>query len=340
MVDCGGWVVAGLAPGGGGREGRGLMAIKVFVDGSEGTTGLQIHERLARRDDVELLTIAPERRKETAARAVLLNAADVAFLCLPDDAARESAALVTNGSTVVIDASTAHRTDPAWAYGLPELGAEYRAAIRAKNRIANIGCHAAAFLLGVAPLVRAGILLPDTRLSAFSLTGYSGGGKKMIADYEAVDRAAALASPRPYALGLTHKHLPEMMRHGGLRHAPVFVPVVGAFRQGLAVTVPLVLAELPGAPGLAAIHAALAAAYAGERFVRVLPLGDAGNLDGGFWDVQACNGTNRADVLVSGHAEQAVVVVRLDNLGKGASGSAIQCMNVRLGLDEGAGLLA
>jgi N-acetyl-gamma-glutamyl-phosphate reductase len=315
------------------------MSTKVFVDGSEGTTGLQIHERLATRADIELLSIEPARRKDPAARAEVLNAAEVAFLCLPDAAARESAALVTNPGTVVIDASTTHRVDPAWAYGLPELGSDYREALRTANRIANVGCHAAAFLLGVRPLVAAGHLPADTAVTAYSITGYSGGGKSMIAAYEAAERPAALASPRPYALGLTHKHLPEMTRHSGLRHAPLFTPVVGAFRQGLVVTIPLALAHLPGRPGPADLHACLAAAYAGERFVRLLPLGDdATNLDGGFFDVQANNGTNRADILVSGHADQAVVMVRLDNLGKGASGAALQCMNLRLGRDEGTGL--
>jgi len=312
------------------------MSFKVFVDGSEGTTGLQIHERLAGRPELELIAIDPAQRKDPAARADCLNAADVAFLCLPDEAARESAALVTNPETVVIDASTAHRIDPAWAYGLPELGPGYREAILASSRIANIGCHAGAFLLGVTPLVRAGLVPAATRLTAFSLTGYTGGGKKMIADYEASDRPAALASPRPYALGLSHKHLPEMRRHSGLDHPPLFQPVVGAYAQGLSVTVPLLLTELPGTPTPEALHTALAEAYAESIFVRVLPWGEAP----AFFDVQACNGTNRADVLVSGHADQAVVMVRLDNLGKGASGSAIQNMNLRLGLAEDSGLKA
>lgn len=314
------------------------MSFKVYVDGSEGTTGLQINERLAGRAELELISIDPANRKDPAARAECLNAADVAFLCLPDGAAREAVSLVSNPDTVLIDASTAHRTDPDWAYGLPELGEDYRDRIQGSNRIANVGCHAAAFILGVAPLVRAGVLPYATPLSCFSLTGYSGGGKKMIATYEAADRPATLASPRPYALGLTHKHLPEMRQHTGLDQAPLFTPVVGAFRQGLAVTVPLHLQALPGKPTLSEIHRVLTAAYTGQLFVNVLPLDDTANLDAGFLDVQACVGTNRADILVSGHDDQAVVIVRLDNLGKGASGSAVQCMNLRLGLPEDAGL--
>jgi len=316
------------------------MKFKVFVDGSEGTTGLQIHERLAGRPELELITIDPEKRKDPVAKAVCLNAADVAFLCLPDAAARESVALVSNPDTVLIDASTAHRVDPDWAYGLPELGAAWRERITTSNRISNIGCHAGAFILGVQPLVKAGIIPAERVVSCSSLTGYSGGGKKMIAQYEATDRPAALQSPRPYALGLTHKHLPEMRQHTGLQHAPIFHPAVAPYRQGLSVSVPLALPDLPGAPKLADIHAALADTYANELFVKVMPLGDdATNLDGGFFDVQACNGTNRADVLVTGHDDQAIVMVRVDNLGKGASGSAIQNMNIRLGLPEDAGLV-
>jgi len=313
------------------------MKTKVFVDGQEGTTGLQIHERLASRADVELILIDPAQRKDTAARAACLNAADIVFLCLPDAAARESVALVTNPQTCVIDASTAHRTDSGWAYGLPELGADYRRKIRTSNRIANPGCHATGFVLAVRPLVLVGLIPVDYPLSCFSLTGYSGGGKKMIAEYE-TDPRPALRSPRPYALSLTHKHLPEMRAHSGQTVAPIFSPVVGNFYKGLSVTVPLPLAQLPGKPTPADLHAALTQAYAGEKFVRVLPLGDEANLDGGNFDLQACNDTNRADVAVFGHAEQVVVLVRLDNLGKGASGAAVQSMNLHLGLDEATGL--
>ena len=315
------------------------MKTKVFVDGQEGTTGLQIFERLAARADIEVIQIDPALRKDAAARAECLNAADVAFLCLPDAAAKESAALVTNPQTCVIDASTAHRVDPAWAYGVPELAPAYREALRTSKRIANPGCHATAFAFAVRPLVSAGLIPADWPLSAASITGYSGGGKKMIADYEQ-NPPANLSSPRPYALGLAHKHLPEMRVHTGLVNAPIFTPVVAAFYKGLSVTVPLPLAQLPGRPTLAALHAALSAAYADEPFVRVLPLGDDANLDGGFFDVQACNDTNRCDLAVFGNADQAVVVARLDNLGKGASGAAVQCMNLHLGLDETSGLVA
>ncbi len=317
------------------------MSAKVFVDGQEGTTGLRIHEVIAGRRDVELLRIDPERRKDVAERARLLNAADVVFLCLPDAAARESAALVTNPDTCVIDASTAHRTDPAWVFGLPELAPGQREALRRSKRIANPGCHASAFILLLRPLVDAGLVSRAFPVSATSITGYSGGGKKMIADYEAAARPGGdprLGSPRPYALGLAHKHIPEMMAHTGLQARPAFVPVVSNFHKGLAVTVPLHHGQLaPGTDG-AALHAALAARYAGERFVRVMPLSDPATLAEGFFDVQACNDSNRVDLFVFAAADQSVLIARLDNLGKGASGAAVQCMNVHLGVDEGLGL--
>jgi N-acetyl-gamma-glutamyl-phosphate reductase len=317
------------------------MSAKVFVDGQEGTTGLRIHEVLAGRRDVELLRIDPERRKDVAERARLLNAADVVFLCLPDAAARESAALVTNPDTCVIDASTAHRTDPAWVFGLPELAPGQREALRRSKRIANPGCHASAFILLLRPLVDAGLVPRALPVSATSITGYSGGGKKMIADYEAAARPGGdprLGSPRPYALGLAHKHIPEMMAHTGLQARPAFVPVVSNFHKGLAVTVSLHHGQLPPGTDGAALHAALAARYAGERFVRVMPLSDPATLAEGFFDVQACNDTNRVDLFVFAAADQSVLIARLDNLGKGASGAAVQCMNVHLGVDEGLGL--
>jgi N-acetyl-gamma-glutamyl-phosphate reductase len=313
------------------------MKYTAYVDGQEGTTGLRIHEYLAQRDDIEVLRIDPERRKDAQERARLLNAADVAFLCLPDAAAREAAALVRNPGTCLIDASTAHRTDPAWVFGLPELAPGQRDRLRAGKRIANPGCHATAFIVLMRPLVDAGLVAPDLGVSATSITGYSGGGKKMIEQYQA-GGDPLLQSPRPYALGLTHKHLPEMMAQTGLQVPPVFMPVVGNFYKGLCVSVPLQPAQL--APGVDAsrLHACLAERYAGERFVRTMPLNDPATLDAGGFDVQACNDTNRIDVFVFAHAGQVLLMARLDNLGKGASGAAVQCMNVHLGLDEALGL--
>ena len=315
------------------------MAFTVFVDGQEGTTGLRIHAYLAARRDVEVLRITPERRKDAAERARLHNAADVAFLCLPDAAAREAAALITNPHTCLIDASTAHRTVPGWVFGLPELTPGQRAAIRASKRIANPGCHASGFILLLRPLVDAGLVPADAAVSATSITGYSGGGKKMIEQYEAAAVSGAehtLTSPRPYALSLTHKHLAEMMAHTGLRTAPIFMPVVGNFYKGLTVTVPLHLDALGTTPE--AVHAALATRYAGERFIRVMPLRDPDTLESGFLDVQASNDSNRVDVFVFANERQAILVARLDNLGKGASGAAVQAMNVHLGVDEALGL--
>ena len=316
------------------------MTFHIFVDGQEGTTGLRIHEMLARRSDVEVLRIDADKRKDSAERARLLNAADVAFLCLPDVAAREAVALVSNPQTCVIDASTAHRTLPGWAFGLPELAPDQRAQLRAHKRIANPGCHASAFILLLRPLVDAGLVPASLGLSATSITGYSGGGNKMIEQYQA-GPDAQLDSPRPYALNLQHKHLPEMVAHTGLAQAPVFMPVVARFFKGLAVSVPLHLSQLRPGTTAAHLHQALAERYAGERFVKVLPLGDPTALDaGGGFDVQACNDSNRCELVVFANANQVLLMARLDNLGKGASGAAVQSMNVHLGLDEGLGLVA
>jgi N-acetyl-gamma-glutamyl-phosphate reductase len=318
------------------------MTHHIFVDGQEGTTGLRIHEMLARRSDVEVLRIDADKRKDPAERARLLNAADVAFLCLPDAAAREAVALVTNPKTCVIDASTAHRTVAGWAYGLPELAAGQREAIRASKRIANPGCHATAFVLLLRPLVQAGLLPADAAVSATSITGYSGGGKSMIAQYEAAREAggdAKLQSPRPYGLALAHKHLPEMAAHTGLARPPVFMPVVASYYKGLAVSVGLQRDQFrPGTTG-AQVQQALAAHYAGERFVRVMPLADPATLEAGFFDVQACNDTNNAELFVFANDRQVLLLSRLDNLGKGASGAAVQAMNLHLGLDESLGLV-
>ncbi len=312
------------------------MSTTVYVDGQEGTTGLRIHEVLAGRSDITLLKIDADKRKDTAERARLLNAADVAFLCLPDAAAREAVALVNNPRTCLIDASTAHRTAPGWVFGLPELAAGQREALRAAKRIANPGCHASSFILLLRPLVDAGLVPRSQVLSATSLTGYSGGGKKMIEQYQAQPLPAELAAPRPYGLGLAHKHLPEMAAHTGLTQPPIFLPVVGNFYKGLAVTVPLDLRGL--GTSAEAVHGALARHYEGERFVRVMPLRDAATLEHGFFDVQACNDSNRCEIFVFASDTQAVLIARLDNLGKGASGAAVQAMNVHLGVDEGLGL--
>ena len=315
------------------------MKHRVFVDGQEGTTGLRIHEYLAQRADIEVLRIDPDRRKDAAERARLLNEADVAFLCLPDAAAREAAALVTNTKTCLIDASTAHRTAAGWVFGMPELAPDQRERIRASKRISNPGCHSSAFILLLRPLVDAGLVPAELPVSATSITGYSGGGKKMIEQYE-TGGDARLDAPRPYGLTLGHKHVPEMTAHTGLRVKPVFQPVVGPFLKGLAVSVPLHLSQLKSGTTPESLHRALTERYAGERFIRVMPLGDPQTMDqgGGFFDVQACNDTNRVDVFVFANDTQAMLMARLDNLGKGASGAAVQTMNVHLGLDEGLGL--
>jgi N-acetyl-gamma-glutamyl-phosphate reductase len=314
------------------------MAYKIYVDGQEGTTGLRIHEYLARRSDVELLRIAPERRKDSSERARLLNEADVAFLCLPDAASREAAAMIDNPRTCLIDASTAHRTHPDWVFGLPELAPGQRDRLRASKRIANPGCHASAFILLMRPLVDAGLVPSALPVSALSITGYSGGGKKMIEQYQAQPIEQALTSPRPYALTLAHKHVPEMMAHTGLTARPILMPVVANFYKGLAVSVPLHGSQLAADASPQRVHAALTQHYAGEQFVQVRPLQDAATLETGFFDVQACNDTNRVDVFVFAGEDQLLVMARLDNLGKGASGAAVQSMNVHLGVNEGLGL--
>jgi N-acetyl-gamma-glutamyl-phosphate reductase len=313
------------------------MTYYAFVDGQEGTTGLRIHEYLAQRQDIEVLRIAADKRKDVAERARLLNAADVAFLCLPDAAAREAAALVTNPGTCLIDASTAHRTAAGWAFGLPELAPGQRALLRASKRISNPGCHASAFILLLRPLVDAGLVPAALAVSASSITGYSGGGKKMIEQYDA-GGDARLDSPRPYALTLKHKHVPEMMTHTGLTTPPIFMPIGGKFYKGLSVSVPLHLSELKAGTTAEHLQATLERHYAGERFVRVMPLRDPIEASQGFFDVQACNDTNRVDIFVFANDNQAILMARLDNLGKGASGAAVQSMNVHLGLDEALGL--
>jgi N-acetyl-gamma-glutamyl-phosphate reductase len=313
------------------------MTYRAFVDGQEGTTGLRIHEYLAQRDDIEVLRIDADRRKDVGERARLLNAADVAFLCLPDAAAREAAALITNPKTCLIDASTAHRTAAGWVFGLPELAPGQRDLLRRAKRISNPGCHASAFILLLRPLVDAGLVPPALPVTASSITGYSGGGKKMIEQYEA-GGDARLDAPRPYALTVAHKHVPEMTAHTGLATPPVFMPIVGNFYKGLSVSVPLHLSQLKAGTTPESLHAALRHRYEGERFIRVMPLRDPAALAEGYFDVQAANDTNRVDIFVFANESQAILMARLDNLGKGASGAAVQAMNIHLGLDEATGL--
>ena len=313
------------------------MTTLAFVDGQEGTTGLRIHEYLAQRSDVEVLRIDADKRKDAGERTRLLNAADVAFLCLPDAAAREAATLVTNPNTCLIDASTAHRTAPGWAFGLPELSSTQRQAIRSSKRISNPGCHASAFILLMRPLVDAGLVPAALPISASSITGYSGGGKKMIEQYEA-GGDARLDAPRPYALSLSHKHVPEMQTHTGLAAKPIFMPIVGNFYKGLSVSVPLHLSQLAAGATPEALQRAFEKRYEDERFVRVMPLRDSAALEAGYFDVQGCNDTNRVDIFVFANESQVILMCRLDNLGKGASGAAVQSMNVHLGIDEGRGL--
>jgi N-acetyl-gamma-glutamyl-phosphate reductase len=309
----------------------------VYVDGQEGTTGLKINNMLAGRADLEVLSIAPDKRKDPAERARLLNEADVSFLCLPDGAAREAQALVTNPKARLIDASTAHRTDPQWAYGLPELSRDHREVIAQSKRVSNPGCHATAFILLARPLMDAGLLPPDTVLSATSITGYSGGGKKMIEAYEAGGNAE-LDAPRPYALGLAHKHLPEMTQYSLLSSPPIFMPIVGPFLQGLTVSIPLDLSVLGSEVSGESLYNCLTERYERDTFIRVMPLHDPETLAHGFFDTQRCNNTNRADLFVFSNDRQAILMACLDNLGKGASGAAVQNMNLMLGCEEMAGL--
>ncbi|MDR2166122.1 MAG: N-acetyl-gamma-glutamyl-phosphate reductase [Zoogloeaceae bacterium] len=317
------------------------MTYKVFIDGRHGTTGLRIDERLSARADVELLAIPEQARKDPAARAECINRADVVFLCLPDAAAREAVALLRtdNSHTRFLDASTAHRTHPDWIYGLPELDGGQRARIRNARKVAVPGCHASGFILLLHPLVAAGIVPREYPVSACSVTGYSGGGKEMIASYETPKTLPeSMQSPRFYALGLAHKHLPEMQALTGLATKPLFTPIVGNFAQGMVVVVPLLPRLLENSVMPADVHAFLNEYYAGERFVKVMPFDSAATLENGFLPATACNGTNRAEIFVFGHAEQILLAARFDNLGKGASGAAVQCMNIMLDADEGEGL--
>ncbi|NNG05273.1 MAG: N-acetyl-gamma-glutamyl-phosphate reductase [Inquilinus sp.] len=317
------------------------MTATVFIDGEAGTTGLQISERLAGRRDLELLRLSEAERKDPAARRRALNAADVAILCLPDDAAREAAAMIDNPATRVIDASTAHRTAPGWVYGFPEYEPGFRETLRAATRIANPGCYAITAVALLHPLVKAGLLPADYPVSINGMSGYSGGGKALIAAFE--DPAApdhTQSAAYFYALTLQHKHLPEITLRAGLAHPPVFAPCVGRYRQGMVVQVPLALWALSGRPSAADLHAAYAAHYRGERFVTVAPLAEAAAMS--RLDPEDLNGSNelRLYVFHNEAAGQAVVAGVLDNLGKGASGQAVQTLNLLLGVDEATELAA
>jgi len=312
--------------------------LKIFIDGQAGTTGLKLEERLKTRHDINLLIIDPALRKDPAARQSLMQQADVIFLCLPDDEARKAVEMVPQ-DTLVIDASTAHRVSPGWVYGLPELSQAHRMALAGAKRIAVPGCHAAGFISMIYPLIAAGLVSRDARLSCHSLTGYSGGGRSLIEAYEN-NRTIGdnLGAPRPYALGLTHKHLPEMKGICGLTHAPHFMPVVGDIAQGMLVTVPIWAADLQKPAGINDIWQAWNNHYNESQFVQVMPLDITSNTDGGFMDITACNNTNKLELFVFGHEHQLLLGARLDNLGKGASGAAVQCMNIACGLDEKLGL--
>jgi N-acetyl-gamma-glutamyl-phosphate reductase len=316
------------------------MTFKIFIDGEAGTTGLRIHSRLKDRRDLTLVSIDPARRKDAAARAELLNSADLVILCLPDDAAREAVALIENPKVKVIDASTAHRTAPGWTFGFPEFEPGQRAAVAGATRVSNPGCYSTGAIALLRPLVRSGLLPSGWPVTINAVSGYSGGGKAMIAEFEDASSQAFTQVPyRIYATGLEHKHVPEIQRHVGLDHRPLFAPAVGRYAQGMIVEVPLQLWALPDQPSLEQVHAALAVAYAGEPFVEVATLHESAALK--TLDPEGLNGTNRMRLVVFGAAggRQARLVAQLDNLGKGASGAAVQSLNLMLGLDEAEGLV-
>ncbi len=313
----------------------------VYIDGKEGTTGLQIYERLAAREDVTLLLIDEDKRKDTAERKRFLNAADLVFLCLPDAAAVEAVSLIENPNTRVIDASTAHRTAEGWVYGFPELSAEHRERIVGSKRVANPGCHASGFVSIVYPLVHMGLLPRDALLSCFSLTGYSGGGKKMIAQYEGPGKHPPMDSPGIYGINQKHKHLPEMQKVCALETAPIFCPIVDDYYKGMATTVPLHMGQLRGVTTLHQVWQKLCDYYAGQTLVRVA--GDPTDPEGGiepsskFYGGQMA-GRDDMTLFLAGNDERFIVTAVFDNLGKGASGAAVQNMNLMLGFDELAGL--
>lgn len=314
------------------------MKKKVFIDGKAGTTGLKIYERLGSRDDIEILLIDEDKRKDVNERARLINSADIVFLCLPDDAAREAAALCTNPDVRIIDASTAHRTSSDWDYGFPELSEKHRENIRNSKRVANPGCYASGFISLVYPLVQAGVLPEDYPITCHAVSGYSGAGNKAIAVMESSDKTKEMYSPRQYALGQTHKHLPEMQKVCGLKYAPMFNPIVDDYFSGMVVSVPLITRCLTKKYTPADIHEIMSAHYAGQHFVKVMELGGTETLPDGFLAANTLADTNNMQIFVMGNDDRILLCSRFDNLGKGASGAAVQSMNIMLGIDEATGL--
>ena len=316
------------------------MEKTVFVDGQHGTTGLKIRERLAYRNDIEIIEIPEAKRKDPDARKKLINEADIVFLCLPDDAARESVSLIEDSSVCVIDGSTAHRVTDGWVYGLPELKKDQRALIKSSRRITVPGCHATGFILMLYPLVARGIVAPDYPVTTHAVVGYSGGGKAMIADYETKGSPDYIKNPRPYSLALDHKHLPEMTRYSGLAQPPLFAPTVFNVYSGEIISIPLVASHLKKSLSAEGIQKVLADYYAGEQFIKVLPYPADDFLKDGFLTFTDCNDTNNLDIFVFGNDNRILISARYDNLGKGASGAAVQNMNIMLGLPETTGLEA
>lgn len=314
------------------------MAYKIFIDGKEGTTGLKIYERFAGRSDIEILQIDDEKRKDPAEKAKMINASDFTFLCLPDAASIESVALCTNPKTRIIDASTAHRTNPEWAYGFPELDKSFMEKIISSNRVAVPGCYASGFVAIAYPLVKAGILPRDYPVVVHAVSGYSGAGKKAIAQYEAADRDKSLDSPRLYALTQSHKHLPEMKKIPGLDFEPVFNPYVCDYFQGMTVTVGLHSRLLSKKVSAKDIWQMFASHYDGCNFVKVAGFMGEGTLPEQFIPANTLAGTNEMQVFVYGNDERIDITTRFDNLGKGASGAAVQCLNIMMGIDETTGL--